>query len=170
MLFLWNPAFPLPLFSKFSFSRHSPSHLQASGSQAAVREVITTRSMHPWGPAEWRVAQLRQSSAAGGQLRLARWGGWSSSPRCSRRASRDGGPAIRPDPWLSTALPSHPAAWCQTHSPACDSPRSWAAFRIIWELTPPRCRHVVYLFGHETLCECLLENRLEFSYSYEQGK
>lgn len=35
--------------------------------------------------------------------------------------------------------------------------------------TPPRCRHGVYLFSHETLGKCLLENRLKCYYSYEQG-
>lgn len=37
--------------------------------------------------------------------------------------------------WVSTAV-SHPTTWCQTHSPACDSPWSPGAFRITQELLP----------------------------------
>lgn len=131
-LFLRNSTFPLSSLSKI---RLLSVQRAASQWQTVVCKVKMTLFVHLWGPAEWRVAELRQSSAAGGQLRLVRRGGWSSSLLQPERGPGRG-PAIWHDPWLSTALPSHPAARCQTQLPACDSPGSWTAFRILWELLP----------------------------------
>jgi len=124
MLFLWNPTFPLPLFSKIQLLSSQASMPQVSISQAVLCTVTTTCSVHGWAPAEWHFAPLWQSSAASGQPCPVRWGGCGLSLRWGWRAGWAGGPATPHDPWLSTALPSHPAAWCQTHLPACDSPCS----------------------------------------------
>lgn len=133
-----TPLSSFPSLGKFSFSQSRLPH-----GRPAVPKLWPARSNYELcaslGPHEVADAQRQRSSAAWAVQR----GGCSPVTVLQPEPGRPQ-PAACPSPWLSTALPSHPAARCQTHLPACDSPCScngpWNNLGA-----PPLCRHAVYL-------------------------
>lgn len=134
-----TPLSSFPSLGKFSFSQSGLPHAAGQRFPSCGLQGQTTSSVYPWGPVKWRAAQRQRSSAAWDVQR----GGCSPVTVLQPEPGRPQ-PAACPGPWLSTALPSHPATRCQTHLPACDSPCSCNGPRNNLG-APPLCRHAVYL-------------------------